>query len=207
VKLNSTLLKLILEEPVENYTLLDVGCGSGALSFRVAKKVKAVVGIDISTDALEEAKGLARENTSFFEMDADTGDYSTLGDFDLVVSHLCMSEDIIKNSYHVLPVNGVLTFACFDSRHLIEGGRRSRFSYSKDGMKKILESTGFTIEYLGVETTKLPFQNLDDAIAILGDKTINKWKNDKRLQKLNRYIENGGRHLTKSILVGKARKI
>ncbi|HDH28580.1 MAG TPA: class I SAM-dependent methyltransferase [Euryarchaeota archaeon] len=203
---NKTLVKLIFEEPVDDYTILDVGCGAGALSFIVAEKAKSVVGIDISEEAIMSAKKRARENTFFYVIDADTADYTALGRIDMVVSHLCMSNRIIENSYYVLPKEGKIAFACFHAKHLIEGGRRSRFSYTRKEMKNVLEKTGFTVEYLEVESEKIPFKNMDEAIAVIGHKKAGKWQSDGRLQNLQNYIDKGGRSLTKSILVGKARK-
>jgi len=206
-QVNKTLIELIFDEPVEDYTILDVGCGSGALSFIVAAKAKKVVGIDISDQAIALAKMKASDNTSFQVLDAETAHLTVLGEIDIIVSHLCMSDKIVENSYHELPKNGKFVFACFHTNHLIEGGRRSRFSYTKDEMELILDKTGFSVEYLEVETRKAPFKNIDGAIEIIGENNIRRWKNDDRLQNLQEYIENGGRTLTKSILVGKARKI
>ncbi len=175
---NETLVKLIFEEPIEDYTILDVGCGSGALTFTLAKRAKRVIGIDISKDAIEEAKKIAGEkgysNTSFYVMDADRESYKKLGGIDMVVSHLCMSNDIVRNSFNALPMEGVFAFACFHADHLIEGGRRSRFSYTKDEMKKILVDTGFVIEYLEVEKEKIPFKDFIEAEKILGPKRVKK---------------------------------
>jgi SAM-dependent methyltransferase len=206
-QVNDTLLRLIFKEPIEHFTVLDVGCGSGALTFAVAKRAKQVFGIDISKEAIEEAERNATDNTSFFVMDADSSDYTTLGGIDMVVSHLCMSDNIIENGYKALPKKGVFAFACFHREHLIEGGRRSRFSYTKDEMAKVLKETGFVVEYLEVEKRKIPFQSKDEAIEILGEKTVERWRKDGRLEHILDYIKEGGRHLTKSILVGKARKL
>ncbi|GBE56125.1 Mg-protoporphyrin IX methyl transferase [archaeon BMS3Bbin16] len=203
---NKTLVKLIFEEPVDDYTILDVGCGAGALSFIVAEKAKSVVGIDISEAAIGKAKRQAPENTSFKILDAENTDYTVLGKFNMIVSHLCMSNRIIENSYHGLPKKGKFVFACFHTDHLIEGGRRSRFSYSVGEMRCVLEKTGFTVEYLGVESEQIPFKNMDEASAIIGLRTAEKWRSDGRLQDLQRYVESGGKHLTKSILIGKAQK-
>jgi SAM-dependent methyltransferase len=198
---NKTLIELIFQEPLEDRIILDVGCGAGALTFIVAKRAGKVIGIDISVEAIETAKKRSADNN------ADSSDYSKLGKIDMVVSHLCMSNEIIKRTYAALPKNGSFIFACFHSDHLIEGGRRSRFSYTEGEMKKVLEETGFKVEYLAVETTKLPFQNKGEAIEILGEKTIERWERDSRLKHLMNHVERGGRHLTKSILVGKARKL
>lgn len=206
-RVNKTLLKLIFEEPIEDYLVLDVGCGTGALSFQVAKKARKVIGIDISEQAIGEARKRAEgSNASFFVMDADSADYTTLGRIDMVVSHLCMSDEIIKNSYNALPSGHPFAFACFHSDHLIEGGRRSRFSYTKDEMAKALEDTGFAVECLEVEKRKIPFHDKKEALKLLGHKTLQRWGKDGRLEHFLDFIGKGGRHLTKSILVGKARK-
>jgi hypothetical protein len=73
-------------------------------------------------------------------------------------------------------------------------------------MKKVLEETGFKVEYLAVETTNLTFQNKEEAIELLGEKTIERWERDSRLKHFLNYVERGGTHLTKSILIVKARK-
>ncbi len=203
---NETLVKLIFQEPVKDYIVLDVGCGSGALSFIVAEKAGEVIGIDISKDAIAEARHRSKGNTSFFVVDADKADYTMFGEIDMIVSHLCMSDRIIENSRKVLPTGRVFAFACFHAKHLIEGGRRSRFSYTENEMRQILEKNGLTVEYLEVESSEIPFKDMDEAIEIIGGKNIQRWQNDGRLLSLQKYIERGGRHLTKSILVGKVRK-
>jgi SAM-dependent methyltransferase len=203
---NETLVKLIFQEPVKDYTVLDVGCGSGALSFIVAENAREVIGIDISKRAIAEARYRSKENMSFFVEDADSADYTMFGEIDMVVSHLCMSDRIIENSGRALPKGRVFIFACFHAKHMIEGGRRSRFSYTENEMRQTLEKNGLTVEYLEVESSELPFKEMDEAIEIIGGKNIQRWQNNGRLLSLQNYIERGGRHLSKSILMGKARK-
>ena len=206
IAVNQTLIDLIFEEPVEKYVVLDVGCGDGGLSFIVAKKTGKVIGIDVSSEAIGAAKRKATDNTLFVVMDAEKEDYSRLGRIDMIVSHLYMSNEAIKRAYSVLPLGGVYAFACFHADHLIEGGRRSRFSYTEGEMKSVLEKTGFKVEYLKAEKTKIGFKDKGEALNALGNKTVERWKEDGRLQHLSAYIEGGGRSLTKGILVGKARK-
>ncbi len=203
---NKTLIRLIFEEPLEEYVVLDVGCGAGALSFLIADRAKRVIGIDISEEAVDLARKNSRANTEFFIMDADRSDYRELGRIDMVVSHLFMSKEMIERGHLALPRGGPLAFACFHSEHLIEGGRRSRFSYTEDEMRALLKATGFETEYLEVERTTLPFNTREDAIEILGKRKTEVWRVDGRLDNLLSYIESGGRSLTKSTLVGKAKK-
>lgn len=206
ITVNQTLIDLIFEEPVGGYVVLDLGCGDGALSFIVAKKAGKVIGIDVSGVAIEAAKRKAMDNTLFVVMDAEKEGYARLGRIDMVVSHLYMSDEAVKRAYRVLPHGGAFAFACFHADHLIEGGRRSRFSYTEGEMKSVLEKTGFKVEYLKAEKTKIGFKDKGEALKALGNKTVERWRWDGRLQHLSAYIEGGGRSLTKSILVGKARK-
>ena len=73
-------------------------------------------------------------------------------------------------------------------------------------MQSVLEKKGFKVEYLTVESGKNPFKNIAHAKRLLGDKRTKKWQENGRLEALQKYIEGRGRTLTKSILVGKARK-
>ncbi|HLC20975.1 MAG TPA: methyltransferase domain-containing protein, partial [Candidatus Methylomirabilis sp.] len=56
IGLSDTLLRLIREEPVRERTLLDVGCGSGRLTFALATEAGRIIGIDRSAEAIERAR-------------------------------------------------------------------------------------------------------------------------------------------------------
>ncbi len=45
----------------ESMSVLDIGCGSGSISFYVAKKVKKVVGIDVSMKAVDNCINSAKQ--------------------------------------------------------------------------------------------------------------------------------------------------
>lgn len=50
----------------ENDTVLDIGCGNGALTYDVAKKAKKVVGIDLNVQNISIAKNkFSRENIEY----------------------------------------------------------------------------------------------------------------------------------------------
>ncbi len=63
--------------------VLDVGCGTGALSYALAPLVGEVVGIDASEDYLAAAREHAPPNCAFVAGDAEALAYP-YGDFDLV---------------------------------------------------------------------------------------------------------------------------
>ncbi|HDP70262.1 MAG TPA: class I SAM-dependent methyltransferase, partial [Actinobacteria bacterium] len=48
--------KFFVNNIEEGDTVLDIGCGNGALTFDLAKKAKKVVGIDINEKNIEVAK-------------------------------------------------------------------------------------------------------------------------------------------------------
>jgi len=71
-KIKTALTELNLKK--ENL-ILDAGCGTGLLFPRITKKVKLVVGIDISTRILKEAKKRVKEYSNAAVITADT-DYT-----------------------------------------------------------------------------------------------------------------------------------
>lgn len=87
------LVRLIVEEAPENPRILDVGCGSGAISIALAKEIEGaeVWGVDLSDEALK----IAKENNfalsagvNFAEADALDGvERYVDGEFDIIVSN------------------------------------------------------------------------------------------------------------------------
>ena len=77
--------------------VLDIGCGTGALAFRAAKRGAEVKAIDINPGMLEVARAKAKDahlsqNIEFVEMGvAELGD-ETDQTYDAVMSGLCLSE-------------------------------------------------------------------------------------------------------------------
>lgn len=65
--------KFFVDNVSENDTVLDIGCGNGALAYDVAKKAKKVVGIDLSEKNISIAKrNYSRENIEYIQGDALT---------------------------------------------------------------------------------------------------------------------------------------
>lgn len=50
------LFKLIEEIIVPNSSVIDIGCGTGRLSFKLSNKVSKIIGIDLSEKNIEKAK-------------------------------------------------------------------------------------------------------------------------------------------------------
>lgn len=65
--------KFFVDNVGENDTVLDIGCGNGALTYDVAKKAKSVVGIDLDEQNISIAKGkYSRENIEYIPGDVLT---------------------------------------------------------------------------------------------------------------------------------------
>lgn len=67
-------------------TVLDAGCGTGALAFALASHVAEVVGVDTREDYLEAGRGAAPENVRFLEGDVTALPFG-YASFDLACCH------------------------------------------------------------------------------------------------------------------------
>lgn len=104
-----------------NATVLDLGCGRGDISIYVSKKVKKVVGIDYSEDAIKIANSIkqklqkkSQEKISFIRVDATKINFSE-NEFDCVIAldifeHLTKSQLnlVLKQISKILKPEGIL---------------------------------------------------------------------------------------------------
>jgi SAM-dependent methyltransferase len=205
---------LLCAESLHGREVLDIGTGSGRLALALAPHCRYVVGIDRDADAVEEASRRAKaarlDNVEFLALDAEAPDhYLDIGpewrNPGLIVAHLCMSDRIIANSSRSLGPGQVLAFVAFHADQWRETGRRSRFAYDEGQVRRVLSECGFGIEHLEVEREVRHFDSLEAALAAaIG--LQERWKADGRWFHYVRFLEEGGRTLTRSHLIVKARK-
>ena len=113
--LSDTLLRLIREESLRERTVLDVGCGTGRLSFALAEEAGRIIGIDWSDQVIQQAwqrvRTLGLGHITFVCCDAERIEYCELGQIDMVVAHLCMSNEILERAAAVLAPGRCVAFA------------------------------------------------------------------------------------------------
>jgi SAM-dependent methyltransferase len=203
---------LLGAERLRDLAVLDVGTGSGRLALALAPHCRHVIGIDRDAEAIEEATRRVKErrlaNVEFVVMDAEAPeDYAGLMGArpDLVVAHLCVSDRIVQNSGRSLAPGRALAFVAFHADQWRETGRRSRFAYDEDRVRRVLTDAGFVVEHLEVEQEVQRFDSVEAALAAaIG--LQERWKSDGRWFHYMRFLEEGGRTLTRSHLIVKARK-
>jgi SAM-dependent methyltransferase len=206
--LSPTLLELLRAEPLGDLTVLDVGTGGGRLALALSPFCRAVVGIDREARAIEEARkravaaGLA--NVRFVVGDVEVEEYAPFRP-DMVVAHLCMSEAIAERASRVLRPGRVFAFVAFHADQWKETGRPSRFAYGEVGAKRLLRRCGFAVEHFAVERDVATFDSVEQALAA-AVALEEKWKADGRWFRYVKFLEEGGRTLTRAHLVVKARK-
>jgi demethylmenaquinone methyltransferase/2-methoxy-6-polyprenyl-1,4-benzoquinol methylase len=81
----------------EGKRVLDVGCGTGALSLRAARRGARVLGVDVNPEMLAVAKARVEQEglttrVELREMGVAEIDHLETGSFDVVMSGLCFSE-------------------------------------------------------------------------------------------------------------------
>ena len=210
--LSATLLRLIREEPLRDGTILDVGCGSGHLTFALAKEVGRIIGIDRSNEAIERARqraaALRLDHVHFHCLDAEAISYRDLGPISFVVANLCMSNEILRRAAAVLSPGHVIAFAAFHLDQWKESGKISQYAYGEGQVEAVLSEAGFKPVYLGVEREVLSLTTPDEGLTYLeGSGLSGKWKADGRRQGFVTYLQGGGRELTvRARVIVKARR-
>jgi SAM-dependent methyltransferase len=207
-RVSPQLLALLDAEPLSDATALDVGTGQGPLARALATRCRRVIGIDRDAAAIEEARRRARiagdDNVEFVVADAERDEYTPFAP-DLVVAHLCMSDAIVERASRALAPGHVLAFVAFHADQWQETGRRSRFAYDEDQMTALLERTGFVGESLEIDREVQRFDSVEEGLAAaLG--VEERWRADGRWVRYIKFLEKGGRTLTRAHLVVKARR-
>lgn len=213
--ISPTFLRLFETEPLGRMEILDVGTGHGRLALALAPHCRRVVGIDVDAEAIGEARRRVAEmglgNAEFLVADAEQVEFLNLAVGDvhfrpgMVVAHLYLSARLVEESGRALPPGGVLAFVGFHADQWRETGRRSRFAWSEPDIRDLLKRCDFLVEHLEVETEVKTFGSVEEALAaVIG--LEERWRQDGRWFHYIKYLEQGGRQLTRSHLVVKARR-
>lgn len=201
-------LSLLMTEELKDVTALDVGCGTGQLALALAPLCRRVIGIDRDASAIlkarERASALGLANTDFVIADAEVEEYTRWAP-QLVAAHLCMSPAISARAGRALGPGELLAFVCFHVDQWRETGTVSRFAFGEEQIRELLVSHGFLVEHLEVEREVYRFGSVEEALAHVAGLRA-KWEPDGRWQRYVRFLEGGGRTLTRSHLIVKARR-
>jgi SAM-dependent methyltransferase len=201
-------LALLAAEPLDRSRVLDVGCGSGRLTRALAPAAKWVVGLDRDAAAIAEARRSAQAasltNAEFHEADVERDAYTAWAP-DLVTAHLCASDAIIERAAAALSPGHCLGMVAFHVDQWKETSRVSRFAYDEARMRDGLERHGFVVEALDVEREVRRFSSVEEGLAAaVGLEDC--WRADGRWFRYIAFLEGGGRTLTRSHLIVKARR-
>jgi SAM-dependent methyltransferase len=201
-------LDLLAREPLADLRVLDVGCGSGRLTLAMAPAARFVTGLDRDAGALDEARrraaaaGLA--NVEFHEADVESVSYEPWRP-ELVTAHLCASDAIVERAAAALGRGRCLAMVAFHVDQWKETGRVSRFAYDETRMRTALETVGFAVEALEVEQQVQRFGSVEEGLAAAVG-LEDRWRVDGRWFRYIAFLERGGRTLTRSHLLVKARR-
>ena len=203
--------KLLVDEPLDDALVLDVGTGQGRIALPLAERSRHVVGVDREAEQIDAAQRRAAaagiQNVTFVVADADAVEYGALVPEPpaLVTAHLFMSDALVERSARVLAPGGALAIVSFHVDQWRETGRPSRFAYDEERMRRVLAAHGFRVEQLEVEREVQTFASVEEALAAaIG--LQEKWKSDGRWFRYIKFLEDGGRTLTRSHLIVKARR-
>lgn len=192
----------------------NLGCGRGRVSFELAPYVRWVLGVDNNARKIEDARRRAQNdrvnNVQFIVGDLEEMIYSDLaptGSFQLMVTNLCISDEIISRVPEALEVGGHFAGTIFDSQHWRETGIPSPHSYSMDRLSSVLEKNGLEVTHLEVYGNIIQFDHIEQLEhEYLPEHLVIRWRDDGRWINLGREFQRGNRTLTESNIVFCARR-
>jgi len=200
---------LLTEEELAGKRMLDLGCGSGRLSLALARVAGRVVGLDRDPTAIRGARTRAAAaglgNVEFHEADVEREEYGRWAP-DLITAHLCAADAIVERAGRALPRGAALGMVAFHVEQWRETGKVSRFAYDEARMEAVLRGAGFEPAVIEVEREVKQFDSVEQGLAAAVG-LEDRWKADGRWYRYLAFLESGGRTLTKSHLIVKARKV
>ena len=176
----------------EDQRVLDIGCGTGALTLRAAQKGAKVMGIDINSQMLEIAQKRAfeanlTENIELSEMGVAELENERSESYDVVISGLCFSEltedelrYTLRQVKRILKPNGLILFA---DEVRPEG-------ILKKALYWLIRIPLVVITYIITQTTTHAVRNLPQKMERIGFKI-----ESVRLNKMESFIEITGRNI------------
>jgi SAM-dependent methyltransferase len=201
-------IELLMGEGLAGKRILDLGCGRGRVALELARAAGHVVGLDRDGGSLEEARQLTAaaglDNVEFHEADVEREEYVCWAP-DVITAHLCVSDGIVARSCRALRVGGTLGMVAFHVDQWRETGKVSRFAFDEARMEAVLRTAGLKPEVIEVERHVTRFASVEEGLAAaLG--LEDRWRADGRWHRYLGFLESGGRTLTRSHLLVKARK-
>jgi SAM-dependent methyltransferase len=201
-------LALLEAEGLDGRRVLDVGCGGGRLSLWLAQRAGSVVGVDRDAEALDyarrQAEAAGMSNVVFVEMDADRAEYVPF-EPEMIVAHLFVSDAMMARAGRALRRGQCLALVAIHVDQWRETGRASRFAYDEGRMVETLRREGFLPEVAEVERRERRFASAAEALDAAAP-LVDRWQADGRWDGYRAFVERGGRTLTESHLVVKARR-
>ena len=201
-------LALLEQERLDDKRVLDVGCGAGRLTLRLASWCRSVVGLDRDPAALKEARQRALEaqlaNVEFHEADVERDEYDHWAP-GLVTAHLCASDAVIERAARALGPGACLAMVAFHVDQWRETGKVSRFAYDEARMDAALHRAGLKPEVVEMDRSVQQFASVEAGLAAAVG-LEDRWRADGRWHRYLGFLESGGRTLTRSHLIVKARR-
>jgi len=203
----------VTSESLARATVLDAGTGRGRVALALAPLAARVVGVDRDAEAIAEATQRARAarlaNVEFVAVDAEKVEFTELTGGvrpALITAHLYFADALVERAARALAPGGALAAVAFHADQWQETGRRSRFAYDEAGLRALLAAHDFGVEHLEVEREVQHFGSVEEALAAaIG--LEERWRSDGRWFNYLKFLEQGGRTLTRSHLVVKARRV
>lgn len=117
-------IDFVLSRVNENTTVLDLGCGYGRVSSKLSSQAKKVVGIDISKENIDLAKGFcsSNDNCEFYVMNAVELEFED-DTFDLVIcvqngisAFKVSPEKLLREAIRVTKRDGIVLFSSYSEK-------------------------------------------------------------------------------------------